>query len=304
MTDPSSSSEPTLSVVVATREGWPGIRPCIESLRGQVEAVGGQLVVADGSGRPVPGTSEVGDRVEWLRRDGASVFELSHISYGAARAPIIAITEDHCTVRAGWCAGILRAHAEHPDAVAIGGAIENGSTDTALDWASYYITQGPFQAPLANGPADRIATEANLSFKRSALDSVHFEAGFGSIILFDLIALRESGAILVNDDRLVVDHFQSLPFVETSMIHFHNGRTIAAFQRRHLGGVGLIRILALPVLPAYRSWRAIRIALAKRRLRRNLVDAIPGIVWLEYCHAAGEGVGYATGAGRSPFALR
>jgi hypothetical protein len=66
----------------------------------------------------------------------------------------------------------------------------------------------------------------------------------------------------------------------------------------------LIRILALPVLPAYRSWRAIRIALAKGRLRRNLVDAIPGIVWLEYCHAAGEGVGYATGAGRSPFALR
>lgn len=304
MSDGASAAQPTLSVVVATRQGWPGIRPCIDSIRGGIEEVGGQLVIADGSGRPPPDASEVGDRVEWLQRDGASVFELSHVSYAAARAPIVAITEDHCTVRAGWCAAILRAHAEYPDAAAIGGAIENGSPDTRLDWASYYITQGPFQAPLANGVAGRIATEANISLKRSALESLHDEPGLGSIILLDLLALRADGAILVNDDRLVVDHYQSLPFGETSAIHFHNGRTIAAFQRRRIRGLGLIRVLALPVLPCYRSLRAIRIGLAKGRGQWNLVAAIPGIVWLEYCHAAGELLGYATGAGRSPFVLR
>lgn len=304
MADAPSRAGPALSVVVATRQGWPGIRPCIESLRAQIEEVDGQLVIADGSGRPAPDAREVGGRVEWIQQDGASVFELSHVSYAAARAPIVAITEDHCTVRPGWCAGILRAHEEYPDAVAIGGAIENGSPDTRIDWASYYITQGPFQAPLANGPAERIATEANLSFKRAALESIDHQPGLGSIILLYLMSLRAGGSILVNDDRLVVDHFQSLPFGETSAIHFHNGRTIAAFRRTQVRGRELVRILALPVLPAYRSWRTIRIGLAKGRHRRALVDAIGGIVWLEYCHAAGELLGYATGAGRSPFVLR
>ncbi len=304
MTDTAPAAAPPLSVVVATRMGWPGIRPCIDSLLSQINDVNGELVVADGSGRPAPGPSQVGERVTWVRQDGASVFELSRLSYAAARAPIVAITEDHCTVRPGWCAGILRAHAEYPDAAAIGGAIENGSTGTRIDWASYYITQGPFQAPLANGPATRIATEANLSIKRFALEAIHHEPGLGSIILLHLMALNAAGSLLVNDDRLVVDHFQSVPFGETSAIHFHNGRTIAAFRRNHVRGLELVRLLSLPVLPAYRSWRAIRIGLAKGRHRRDLVDAIPGIVWLEYCHAAGEVLGYLTGAGRSPFVLR
>jgi hypothetical protein len=35
-----------------------------------------------------------------------------------------------------------------------------------------------------------------------------------------------------------------------------------------------------------------------------MIAALPWLVWLEYCHGAGEFAGYLLGAGRSPYGLR
>jgi hypothetical protein len=299
--DPAS---PALSIAIATRQGWPGIEPCLASVLPEADAVDGEVIVADGSGREPPPSSYGLGRLVWLSKPDASVFQLSRLGLDHAKGPLVAVTEDHCVVHRGWARSILDAHAEHPEADAVGGAIENGSTDTAIDWASYYITQGPFQGPLPKGPARRIATEANLSFKRPALDGLSDRDGMGYIVLLHLIELHRRGAILVNDDRLVVDHFQSVSFAETSWIHFHNGRTIAAFRRPRMTRNEWLRMGALGLLPWYRAARVVRIGFSKRRLRRQLVGAIPGILWLEACHAAGELLGYVAGAGDSPKVLR
>jgi hypothetical protein len=228
------------------------------------------------------------------------VFQLRHAGYREARGEIVAVTEDHCAARPDTCEAILRAHAEHPEAIAIGGATENGTTRHLVDWAVFIVVQGPFVAPLANGPAERVAGAANVSYKRRALERFPDHGPLGAIELFDTASVRHPGETLINDDRIRTTHHQSMGLAGTTSIEFHNGRTIAGFRRRTFARGDLLRVLASPALPIYRSIRSVRIAFGKNIPRATIVRAIPLIVLLEYAHGAGELLGYLAGPGDSP----
>jgi hypothetical protein len=296
---------PPLSIVVATTEGWPYARAVLESIRHQAEAVGAEIVIADGSGLPAPEPSEVGSATRWLEQPGSSVFELFALALHEARGDIVATTEDHCTVRPGWCDAVVRAHREHPEAAAIGGAIENGSTGSVLDWASYFITQGPHMAPLGQREVAVTTNEADVSYKSAAVQAIDDNAGLGFMAILHNRRLTEGGARLRVDDRMVVDHFQSIGLAATTAIHFHNGRSIAGFRRqRRMAGEDWVRLAAALVIPAWRTVRTYRSLWRKGRLRRTLLTSVPWAVWLEYCQGIGHLVGYATGPGDSPRHLR
>jgi hypothetical protein len=296
---------PRLSVVVATTEGWPYCRTVLESFRAEAEEVDAEIIIADGSGQPAPTTDEIGPATLWLVRPEPSVFELFAVGLREARGAIVATTEDHCTVRAGWCRAILRAHAEHPEAVAIGGAIENGSTDTLLDWASYFITQGPHMAPLGQRQVSVTTNEADLSYKPPAIAALDDNDGLGFMAILHNRRLAEAGHTLRVDDRMVVDHHQSIGVAQTTAIHFHNGRSIAGFRRlRGMTDEDWIRLAASLVIPLWRSTRALRTGWSKGRLRRTLLASMPWAIWLEYAQGVGHLVGYATGPGDSPRHLR
>jgi hypothetical protein len=296
---------PRLSIVVATTEGWPYCRTVLDSFRAEAEEVGAEIIIGDGSGRPAPTADEIGPPTRWLVRSEPSVFALYAVALREARGQIVATTEDHCTARPGWCAAILRAHAEHPEADAIGGAIENGSTDTLLDWASYFITQGPHMAPLGQREVGVTTNEADLSYKPAAIAALDDNDGLGFMAILHNRRLAEQGHILRVDDRMVVDHHQSIGVRETSAIHFHNGRSIAGFRRqRGMTDEDWTRLAASLLIPLWRSARAFRTGWSKGRLRRTLLTSMPWAVWLEYCQGIGHLVGYATGPGDSPRHLR
>ncbi len=298
-----TESRPPLSVIVATRQGWPAIRPCIEAAEAQVGAVGGELLVLDASG--TAGPEDLPSHVRWLPRDRSlTVFQLRRMGYDESRGEVIAQTEDHCRVPSGWCDWILCQHQEHPEAIAIGGAIDNGTRDRLIDWAAFFVTQTPFVAPLANGPADLITGAANVSYKRAALERMPDHGLFGTIELFDNPSVRRDGDMLLLDDSHPVMHDQSIGFGPTSAIEYHNGRTIGGFRRAQLGRRDWLRVAVFPVLPLFRSARTARIAWTKRVPRSRLVASIPLIVWLQYCAGAGELLGYAAGPGDSPRHLR
>jgi hypothetical protein len=293
---------PALSICVATTTGWPTIEPCLRSFLDDGRKAGAQILIADGSGKQPPDDPAVRDGVTWHTYSERSVFRLVELNLRAATGEIVALTEDHCTTRPGWVEAILRAHRKHPNAAAIGGAIENGTTGGRLEWASYLMTQSQHMAPLHNGPAPRIANEANVSFKRVALEVMErHPLGFMTIRHLRVLAL--AGAELVNDDRIVVDHHESLSPRATSTIHFDDGRTISGFRRRTIGKGDWARLAAAPVLPLYRLARVARTTLAKGR-GFTLATSLLWIALLEYCHAAGEFVGYLLGEGRSPYGLR
>jgi hypothetical protein len=297
-----TTARPSLSICVGTAAGWPAIEPCIRSFLDDARSSGSQVLIADGSGRPPPDDPEILAAVTWRTYDEKSVFRLVQFNLSEAVGEIVALMEDHCTARPGWIAGIVRAHREHPEAAAIGGAIENGTTASPLEWASYLMTQGAHMAPLRNGPAIRIANEANISFKRAALAGF-LEDPMGFMTIRVTRTMADRGEILVNDDRIVVDHHERLGSRATAVIHFDDGRTISGFRRRRMARGDWLRLLAAPLLPLYRTARVVRNAVVRGR-GGTVAAALPWILVLEYCHEGGEVAGYIAGPGRSPYGLR
>lgn len=293
---------PRLSVIVPTRQGWPVIEPGIRALHDQVREVDGELIVLDASGRPAP---DLADHVRWLAQPrGLSVFQLRQRGYGLANAPVIALTEDHCRVTEGWCRRILDLHAAHPEAVAIGGSVLNGTTANLIDWAAFLVTQVPYVAPLRDGASDRVTGPLNLSLKRRVIERLPSNDGFGTIELFDQAALKGPGDVFWLESDLVVFHDQSLGFRGTSLIEFHNGRSIAGFRRRDMSKGDWARLLGSPLVITYRVARTLRTSWSKGVPRWVVVAAAPSIAWIQACNAAGEVVGYLTGQGDSPQRLR
>lgn len=300
-----AAARPPLSVVVGTTVGWPYVQRVVEAFRADAEQLGVEVLFVDGSGRPPPGVDEVGPNVRWLTSRSISVFKLYAEGLREARGEVVATTEDHAIPRAGWLAAILRAHEEHPEAAAIGGAIENGSGHSLIDWASYFITQGPHMAPLGDRQVPMTTNEANVSYKRRAVAELDDNGGLGFMAILHNRRLANRGEILRVDDRMVVDHLETIGLRATSIIHFHNGRSIAGFVRR--GGMTpehWLRMAAALVLPTYRTARAVHVGLGKGRLRGRLLASVPICLWLDYCGAVGHLLGYAVGEGDSPRHLR
>jgi hypothetical protein len=294
---------PTISIVVSTMDGMPAIAGAAETFKIAAEAVGGEVVIVDGSGRPPPSPQTLDGHVTWLERPGLSVFQMRSIGYRAARAPIIAITEDHCRVPADWAGRMLDAHAAHQDAVAVGGSVENGATGSALDWASFLAVQATQMAPIPSGPADHVAGAVNVSYVRSALEGFDEFDGLGAMDVLHQRDLRGKGGLLVADDSIRVIHDQSLGWDGTVRIHYHAGRTFASFIRRRLDGLALMRLAGVLLIPYVRFARTMVVGYRKG-YGTVLLRAWPLVLWLYLVQTAGQITGFVAGPGDSPRKVR
>jgi hypothetical protein len=291
---------PPLSVVLACRDPWPALRAALDALYHQAAAARAEIVVAvaRSDARP-PDAPTRYPGVLWTDVPGASVFQLRAAAIARARGAVVGLTEDHARVENGWCAAVLAAHAERPDAAAVGGVVENASTDTLRDWASFLLANGPAMRPLRPTRGEPISQQANVSYKRRVLPATFPPEGFMTLTFHE--QLRRRGERLVADERLVAHHDQALSLRAHSAGHFHNGRSIAGFRRAHLGRMGRLAYAAGCIaLPAVMLVRTSRTVVSKRRNVGLAAACVPWVVWLLLCHTAGELVGYVAGAGRSP----
>lgn len=293
------SDSPAISITIGTVQGWPATKRAIASAEAAAAAVGGEVVVTDGSGLPVPDPAELAPTTTWRTMPGASVFQLRGLGYRLSRAPIVAITEDHCEVPPDWAKKLLDAHAAHPEAAAIGGSVENGATASYLDWASFLVVQAPFAAPIANGPAARLSGAVNVAYKREAIRRIDDFDGLGALDVIHQHELHQSGRILIADDSIRVVHDQSLGWRGTTAIHYHAGRTFAGFLRQRMDRMAWLRCLGVPVVPFARFSRAVVLG-TRRGYGPILRRAWPAVLWLYLVQAAGQVVGFATGPGDSP----
>ncbi len=292
-----------ISAVVATTQPWPEVEPCLDSLHAQIAAVDGEIVLGDGSALGVPTDAQRRyPRLRLLHRPGSSVFRLRAEGVDESRGAIVTVTEDHCVVAADWCARILAAHQSHPDAAAIGGAVENGATTTWIDWASFFLVNGASMPPIANGSRRAIALQANVSYKRAALPPRAEALGQMEWILNQ--DLRRGGGTLVNDDTIRVSHVQSLGVAATCRIHYDDGRTIAAFRLARMGSAEWwLRLAACPAMPPLLVGRALVHVLGKGRTGA-VAASVPWMLVLASCKAWGNVLGFLFGAGTSPERIR
>jgi hypothetical protein len=296
-------SAPELSIVIATTQPWPEMRLILDSVYDQAQALGAEIIVADGHGQGGPeGTSAGFPSVIWLRSPGASVYQLRSMAMAKARGQIIALTEDHCLVAPDWCRAILASHREHPDAAVIGGAVENGANTHWIDWASFFYANGASMRPLGIGECRQI-TQLNLSYKRRVVPTTFPAEGRMEWIFND--ELRKKGEKLVADERIVVDHVQALGFQGTCRLHYQGSRAVAGFRLPHMTALErCVRLCACCVMPFVLFARTVASVLSKRRLGATLMFSLPHLALLVCIRTVGAFAGLVGGLGDSPRFVR
>ncbi len=293
-----------LSIVVAATHPWPEIGVCVEALYEQACAVNAEIIIVDRCGHGLPEDAATRfPAIRWLKRPNLSIYQLRAGGLQESRGEIVAITEDHCRPAPDWCRRILEAHAAHPDAAMVGGALENGSRETAVSWASYLLGNGGAMPPVESRYQDRTALQANTSYKRAFLPSDVPALGYMEFLHNRELARR--GALLLADDRVVVEHVQPFSLRQACSAHYHAGRSVGGFRRERIGGAErLLRIgvcFSMPLLYWLRTGLTVGL---KRRYLGWLVVSTPAMLVLTTCRSAGTLMGLLAGVGESTMLLR
>lgn len=295
-------SEPELSVVVASVNGMPYLRACLEAL--EAHCPDAEVIVADWTDEPT--RQEVENRfpsVALLSFDEPmTVPELRAAGIFAARAPYVAVIEDHCNVTEGWAERIVAGHrAGHP---VVGGPVRNVVTGRARDWAAFLCEYSTFLEPGASGPTDDLPG-MNVSYDRRALAEIDDLLREGRWEFWLHARLRERGFELWADDAAVIDHAKDFGFREFTSQRYHYSRSYAGMRNPDLGPRRVAFALGAPLLAPLMTYRVARNVLRRgRRHAGALARSTPLILFYSTVWAGGEAIGYAFGGGRSLLRVR
>jgi hypothetical protein len=236
---------------------------------------------------------EIGRFTSWSRAMVAGVHEAS--------ADVVLLAEDHAFWANDAIELLAAAHARHPDAAAIGPAMNNANPRTGLSWAHLVTAYGRWlDGCPATGPMDDIPGH-NSSYKRSVLLSIPrsdlerlLDRG-GSIHR----ALRDKGHALHLEPRARCFHLNASRLGDSIRLRFFGGRVFGGTRSRTWPvAKRAIYVLCAVLLPLMRlRWLTANLARAgrlgetlrsPRRLTALLAMTCVGVV--------GEVCGYIVGA--------
>ena len=291
-------TEPRLSVVVVSPEGGEGVRRLMDRLAAQTIARDIEVLVAVPPGAPADAAPEWAGRFHAVRFVTAEIATSATArvpAIRAARAPYVALAEDHCfPVRDDW-AGLLVAGLEQGHA-AVGPVVGNANPGTVTSWAVMASEYSPwFHAP-APREAEHLAGH-NTAYERDTL------LAYGERLLPLLEAeyvlhrdLRARGRTLLLDPRVRVEHLNysfprralKLAFLSSWMFAASRSREWSPWRRAlYAAASPAIGPRRLPTV-LRQSWRA-------PQHRRDILRASPMLAAILFVGGLGEGIGYAFG---------
>ena len=304
-------NNPDLSVVVAIvsdtteRPDTSHLEPCLAALAQQAGAPPTEIIVpyhasVDGIARlrhqyPTVHFLEVADLRTFTGRGGSREHhdELRARGLALARGSIVALIEDVGIPATDWSARVMEAHQRA--FAGVGGAIENG-VDRPLNWAVYFCDFLRYQNPLPEGES-AIASDANVSYKRAALESIRpiWQEFFHESSVN--AALHSRGEKLALAPNVVLyQHRQGLRLRAAMRERVVWGRSYAATRAGLARTPRRVLWAALsPLLPGLILARMTLMAWKKRRTRAAFLKALPLTVALTLSWTWGEFVGYVTG---------
>jgi glycosyltransferase involved in cell wall biosynthesis len=292
--------EPPLSVVVASVNGLPYLAECLDALRSRCPEA--EVIVADWT----DGRTREEIRIRWpgVRlipfERATSIPELRAAGIRAARAPYVAVIEDHCVVRDGWAERILAAHrAGH---AVVGGPVHNGAL-RIRDWAAFLCEYSAHMDPVPEGSVPTMVG-MNVSYDRESIAAMRelLEAGRWESWLHP--HLQRNGFRFHSDPGIAVDHVKEFGVREFLSQRYHYARSHAGMRNPELGWRRPLYALGSPLLIPLLYLRIARDVLRKRRYAGRLVAATPLLVLYLGAWALGEAVGYTLGGGRSILRVR
>ncbi|MGE0684814.1 MAG: glycosyltransferase [Candidatus Binatia bacterium] len=206
--------DPSCAVVVASFRPGPLIYLCLRSLLAQEGVPSPEIIVVDSSG---DGTAAQ------LRASfpTITVIELLHqtpqaaarnLGVACSRAQFIAFTDQDCIVPPDWLLQFIAWH-NRDNYDAVGGAIGNGTPESAVGTASYLIEFNEFLPTGAPGFAEMIP-HCNICFRREVFTTVgpFFEVPSGAEDLLYNFFICQNGGRLLCDPNIVVTHINRTDF--------------------------------------------------------------------------------------------
>ena len=289
-------TEPPLSVVIASVNGLPYVERCLDALaRNAPEA---EVIVADATDAATrAAVTERFPAVRLIESDGAAtVPALRAAGIAAARAPFVAVIEDHCLVRPGWSTRIAELH--HEGKAAVGGPVNNVVVGRLRDWAAFFCEYSAYVVPLPSGPTDDL-TGMNVSYDRPAIEAMQDLLDEGRWEGWLHARLRERRLELWCDPELVIDHDKDFGFLEFAGQRYYYSRAYAGMRNPGLGWKRVVYCVGAPLLPPFLYYRMAKNLSRAPQLRRPFVRSTPLIAVYLAIWAFGEAVGYAAGGGDS-----
>ena len=232
---------------------------------------------------------------------GTSLPEMRTLALDQATGEFVAVTEDHCVPADDWLDAITAAFREAPPGTAaVGGCVENGVHETALDWATFLCEYSGALAPVPEGGAQDLPG-MNVVYRRSVLagvDRARLTRGFWETTVHP--ELRRRGLKLYSTNKIVMHHCKKFSFGLFARQRFLYSRYFAGI--RFGRGQYLWRAAALvlsALLPALLLYRMVKQVWGKGRLRAELVSALPLLGVFVVIWSLGEMAGYLTGEGNA-----
>ncbi len=286
--------DPKLTVVVAGSRASGPPPALFDVLRADLERGDLEIVLAT-TRTGAPDASRPGVRIVTLPV-GTSVPLLRSAGWKAARAPLVALTEDFCVPSDGWAAALLEAHASGV-AAAVGGPIRrNGGR--ARDWALTFCEYGRFFGSGAEGPVHELPG-ANVSYRVSRVTAALgvIPDNFQEVEVH--ARLLAKGEVLQWKPSAVVYDVNKRPFWGACGGMLHHGRL---YGGRRVAGRGVFarlkRVVLAPLVPFAQGLRIARGAARSGHIG-PLIKSLPFTACLLVAWAIGEAWGSVFGEGQS-----
>lgn len=293
---------PSVSIILATREAAPVITLCLNRLLNQSTRAEIQIIIANSSA----------DETACIVRNtfpqallidlpnSVNLPRLRAVGLQQAKGDIVAFIDPYSLVAPDWVEQVLRAHQDHAN-VAIGGAVDlyKESEQGYLNWAQYFYEYGMFMSPVSDRKIE-ILPGSNITYKRQYLEHHGFMNNneFWKTFVNDSIMSRGESLLLSSKIRIELN--KPIDFYSFLISRFTHGRCYAGMRPMHAGYVERIfRACATPLLPVIFQFRWGKCILIKRRNSWNFYRTLPAQFLLFSCWSIGELIGYLSGPANS-----
>lgn len=229
----------------------------------------------------------------------ASLPELRTAALDRAKGRYIIVTEDHCVPSNNWLDSMVQAfHVAPAGTAAVGGCVENGVYDVALDWATFFCEYSYFLAPVHEGVSS-ILPGMNVAYDHAIFQDIDrslLTSGFWETTVHPV--LLAAGKTLFSTNRIKLFHCKKFSFGLFARQRYIYSRYYAGLRF----GPGqwskkTIAFAVTPILPALLFYRMLKQIRAKGRLRSELSSALPYLAVFVMIWAWGEMMGYLLGSG-------
>lgn len=281
-----------LTVVVGSKDSEHTISSCLTALSETCAGLDAEIVVADASSE----TTRAIVRSQFPRvalvlcPQDALVPTLWDAGLARARGRYVAFTTAECTVERSWARSLLAAVRQ--GAAGAGGSFVLDGDAGTVTRAAFYLRYSAFLSG-GTGPRLEIAGD-NACYRREILEQFHDRHGGGFWEVETHQKVRAAGGELVLVPGATARLVAAAAFRRLAAARFAHGRRFGAWRVRVIGRAAWKIVAGAPVVPFLIAVRSARRALPRWEHAWSFLTAMPVMLLLAGCWAAGEALGAAS----------